>query len=139
MQTNGAIYTGAINFTQKLGPGPRSAGCRLLHSHHISDIYSFKLLYNLFFVSTFVGEYVFSSLLRLLLRNGELLTQKLKSHLLRTQSLKVVPLKPGVGKYIATHATLTARDFFLAYFYPPGPFTCIFQKRLPIISCVGCG
>ena len=59
-------------------------------------------------------------------RSGELRTQKLKSHLLRTQSLNVLPLKPGVGQYIAIHNTLTARDFFLAYFYPPGPFTCIF-------------
>ena len=38
-------------------------------------------------------------------------TQKLKSHLVRTQSLNVFPLKPGVGQYIAIHATLTARDF----------------------------
>ena len=31
------------------------------------------------------------------------------------------------------HATLTARDFFLAYFYPSDPFTCIFfPKPLPI-------
>ena len=33
---------------------------------------------------------------------------KIKSHLMRTQSLKVLPLKPGVGQYIAMHATLTA-------------------------------
>ena len=46
-------------------------------------------------------------------RSGELRTQKLKSHRLRTQSLKVLPLKPGVGQYIATHATLTARDCWL--------------------------
>ena len=39
--------------------------------------------------------------------------QKLKFHLVRTQSLNVLPLKPGVGQYIATHTTLTARDFFL--------------------------
>ena len=49
--------------------------------------------------------------------HGELQTQKLKSHLLRTQSLKVLHLKPGVGQYIAIHAALTARDFFLASFY----------------------
>ena len=57
--------------------------------------------------------------------------QKLKSHLVRTQSLNVLPLKPGVGQYIAIHATLTAGDFFFAYFYPSGPFTCIFSKPLP--------
>ena len=62
-------------------------------------------------------------------RSGELRTQKLKSHLLRTQSLSVLPLKPGVGKYIATHATLTARAFFLANFYLSGPFTCIFISK----------
>ena len=32
----------------------------------------------------------------------------------RTQSSKVLPLKPGVGQYTAMHATLTARDFFPA-------------------------
>ena len=47
-------------------------------------------------------------------RSGELRTQKLKSHLVRTQSLNVLPLKPGVGQYTAIHATLTARDFFLS-------------------------
>ena len=80
-------------------------------------------------------------------RSGELRTQKLKSHLLRTQSLKVLPLKPGVGQYIAMHATLTARDFFLANFYFFGPFNCIFFQNFtwvfPVIamantsSCVG--
>ena len=41
---------------------------------------------------------------------------------MRTQSLNVLPLKPGVGQYIAIHATLTAGDFFLAYFYTSGVF-----------------
>ena len=54
-----------------------------------------------------------------------------KSNLVRTQSLNVLPLKPGVGQYIVIHATLAARDFFLAYFYPSGPFTCIFLKTSP--------
>ena len=60
-------------------------------------------------------------------RSGELRMQKLNSHLVRTQSLNVLPFTPGVGQYIAIHATLTARDFFLAYFYPSSPFTCIFS------------
>ena len=47
-------------------------------------------------------------------RSGELRTQKLKSHLVRTQSLNVLPFKPGVGQYIAIHATLTAKDFFMS-------------------------
>ena len=62
--------------------------------------------------------------------SGELRVQKLKSHLMRTQSLKVLPLKPGVDQYIAMHATLTARDFFLANFHQFGPFTCIFFQNL---------
>ena len=57
-------------------------------------------------------------------RSGELRTQKLQSRLMRTQSLKVLPIKSGVGQYIAMRATLTARDFFLANFYPSGPSTC---------------
>ena len=65
-------------------------------------------------------------------RSGELRTQKLMSHLMRTQSLNGLPLKPGVGQYIAIHATLTARDLFPAYFYPSGPFTYIFPKPIPI-------
>ena len=72
-------------------------------------------------------------------RSGELRTQKLKSHLVRTQSLNFLPFKPGVSQYIAIHATLTARDFFLAYFYLSGPFTCIFSKTSPDFSFVGCG
>ena len=68
-------------------------------------------------------------------RSGEMRTQKLKSHLVRTQSLNVLPLKPGVGQYIAIHATLSVRDFFLAYSYPSGPFTCIFSKPSPDFSC----
>ena len=64
-------------------------------------------------------------------RSRELRTLKLKSHLIRTQSLCVLPLKPGVGQHIAMHATLTARDFFLANFYPSGPFTCFYSKTSP--------
>ena len=72
-------------------------------------------------------------------RGGELWMQKLKSHLVRTWSLNVLPLKPGVSRYIPIRAMLTARDFFLAYFYPSSPFTCIFSKPLLSFSCVGCG
>ena len=45
--------------------------------------------------------------------------------------LKRSPFKPGVGRYKVIYATLTARDFFLAYFYPSGPITCIFSKFFP--------
>ena len=74
------------------------------------------------------------------LRSGVVRTQKLKTHLLRTQSSKVLAFKPGAGQYIAMHATPTARDFFLANVYPSGPFTCIFfPKSLPSFFCVSCG
>ena len=65
-------------------------------------------------------------------RSGELRTQKLKSHLVRIQSLNVLPLKPGIGQYIAIHATLTTTDFFLVYFYISGPLPAFFPKPLPI-------
>ena len=61
-------------------------------------------------------------------------TQKLKSHPMRTQSLKVLLFKPGVDQYFAVHAALTARDFFLANFDPSCPFTCIFSKTSPKFS-----
>ena len=64
---------------------------------------------------------------------GMLRTQKLKSPLLRKQSLKVLSFQPGVGEYIAVHATLTARDFFLTNFYRSGPFICTFSKTAPEI------
>ena len=57
----------------------------------------------------------------------KLRTQKLRSRLLRTQSSKVLPLKPGPGQYTAMHATPTARDFFLTNFYLSSPFTSIFS------------
>ena len=64
-------------------------------------------------------------------RSEELRTQKLKSHLVRIQSLNVLPLKPGVGQYIAIHAALTARDFFLAVSTHPVHSPAFFPKHLP--------
>ena len=58
---------------------------------------------------------------------GVLRMQKLKTHFLRTQSSNVLPLKPGVGQYIAMHAT----NFFPAKFYLPGPFTSISPQTSP--------
>ena len=66
-----------------------------------------------------------------LARRGELQTQKLKSHLLRTQCSKVLPVKSGAGPSITMHATPTVRDFFPANFYPSGPFTYIFSETSP--------
>ena len=64
--------------------------------------------------------------------SGELQSQKLKSHLVRTQSLNVLLLKPGVGQYIAILATLTARDFFLLYSTLPVHSPAFFPKPLLI-------
>ena len=50
--------------------------------------------------------------------------------------LKRSPFKPGVGQYIAIHATLTVGGFFLAYLYPSGPFTCIFPNLSQFLSPV---
>ena len=75
-------------------------------------------------------------------RSGELQTQKLKSHGVRTQSLNALPLKPGVGQYIAIHATLIARDFSSLLISTVLHFRSIllyFFKTSPDFSCVGCG
>ena len=64
------------------------------------------------------------------------------SSLMISELLVIVPhimfnSNPGenteLNQYIAIHATLAARDFFL-YFYLSGPFICIFPKPLPIFS-----
>ena len=60
----------------------------------------------------------------------------IKFQLSRTQTLNVLPFKPGAGPCIAMHVTPTARDFFLANYYPSGPFTCIFSNPLPFFSPV---
>ena len=70
-------------------------------------------------------------------------TQKLKTHLLRLQSSNVLPFKPAAGPYMAMYAAPTARDFFLANFYPSGPFTCILSQNLsrvfPLLSVANTG
>ena len=40
------------------------------------------------------------------------------------------PFKARGSQYITIHATLTARDFLLANFYPSDSFTCIFFQNL---------
>ena len=71
-------------------------------------------------------------------RSEKLRRQKLKSHLVGTQSLNILPLKPGVGQYIALHAPLTARDFFLISTLPVHSLA-FFSPKLPDFSCVVCG
>ena len=72
-------------------------------------------------------------------RSGELQTQKLKSHLVRTQSINVLPLKPGAGQDIAIPATLIARVSSLRISTHPVHSPAFFPKPLPIFSCVSCG
>ena len=48
------------------------------------------------------------------------------------RKLKVLPLEPGVDQYIAIHATITAKDFFFAYFYLPVQSSAFFPKPLQI-------
>ena len=72
-------------------------------------------------------------------RSGELWTQKLKSHLVRTQSLHILPLKPGVSQYIAIHATLTARDFSTLLISTLPVHSPAFFQTSPDFSCVGYG
>ena len=76
-------------------------------------------------------------------RSGVLRTQKLKSHVFRTWRSDFLPFKPGAGPYIAMHATSTARDFFLANFYPSPVFLQNLSQVVSVLvvantgSCVG--
>ena len=85
------------------------------------------------------AKFCFDVCLGLFREHSLCLNIRLKSHLTRTQSLKDLPEKPRVGQHIAMHATLTARNFFLANFYTSGPFICIFPKPLLSFTCVSCG
>ena len=49
-------------------------------------------------------------------RSGELRTQKLKSHLVRTQSLNVLPFKPGVSQHILPGLFLPFQSIHLHFF-----------------------
>ena len=46
-------------------------------------------------------------------------------------NLKGFPFNARVGGHITVHASTSARNFFLANFYPLGPFTCIFFPKPP--------
>ena len=41
--------------------------------------------------------------------------------------------------YMAVHATLTARDFFLTNFYPSVHSSAFFKNLSRVSVCVGCG
>ena len=65
--------------------------------------------------------------------------EKIKDPSVENPELKGSPFYAWAHPYITIRATPTARDFFLANFYPSGLFTCIFQKPLPRFFSVGCG
>ena len=127
------------NWCKKFGPQ------RKLNHFHSEAFFQLFVCFWYFFRTPAVkfvsGALSFSPSLSLspLPRNGELLTQRLKSHLVRTQSLNALPLNSGVGPYIAIHTTLTARDFFLAYSTLPVHSPAFFQNLSRFFSCVGCG
>ena len=60
---------------------------------------------------------------------------KIKVPSVQKTDLKGSPLKPGEGQYIAIHATLTARDVFLAYFYSSGIRLHFFLNLSLFILC----
>ena len=75
--------------------------------------------------------------------SGELQMQKLRSHLLRTQSSKVLLLKPGVGQNRSMRVSSTARDFFLKLISTlPVHSTAFFQNLsqvFPVLSVANMG
>ena len=62
-------------------------------------------------------------------------TQKLNTHLLRTQSSEVLLLKPGAGLYIAMHVTPTVRNYFLANLSLSAHSTAFFQTSPEFFPC----
>ena len=71
--------------------------CRVLKTETV------KLL-KICFLTTYSALWLHSRILRM---------QKLKAHLLRTQSSKFLPSKLGVGQNMAMYASPTARDSVL--------------------------
>ena len=68
--------------------------------------------------------------------SGELRMQKLKFHLVRTRGLRRFE---AWSRSVYSQTCYTYCQGFLPYFYPSGPFTCIFFKTSPNFSCVVCG
>ena len=102
----------------------------------VGRIFCVPSVYRLFnIICLFINSAVFVCVPR----DGELRTQKLKSNLMRTQSLKVLPLKPGVGQYIAMHAMLTSRDFVLAIFSTHLHFFQSLSRVIPLLAVANTG
>ena len=52
--------------------------------------------------------------------------------------LKRSPFKAWSRSIYSHTCYAYCQGFFLAYFYPSGPFTCIFPQTSPDFSCIGC-
>ena len=78
-------------------------------------------------------------------RSGVLRTQKLKTHLLRSQSSKVSLSNPAVGQNIYIYSSPAATDFFRANFYFSYPFTFFFSffqnvsRVFPVLAAANAG
>ena len=68
-------------------------------------------------------------------RSGGLRTQKLKSNLMRNTELKGSPFKAWSWAVYSHACYAYSRDFFLTYFYPSSPFTCIFSNLSRYFLC----
>ena len=61
--------------------------------------------------------------------------QKLKSHLVRTQGLSVLPLKPGVGQYTAKHKnTLSETDLAIQLILSDDIFIYCKQHKWRVVT-----
>ena len=118
--------------------------CFVVMSIHLQLFFLFRVFHNLFI---FCFMLLFTITRHIFPLSGEAADTEIKVPSEMNSELKGSPLKPGVGHYIAIRATLTARDFFLAYFDPPVNSPAFFPKHLPIFplcwlwltrgSCVG--
>ena len=76
-------------------------------------------------------KFILSRFLSLDPSSEELWTQKLKFHLVRTQSLNVFPLKPGTGQYIPYMLRLLPGIFSLLISTLPVHSPAFFSKTSP--------
>ena len=136
------IFWTAEQFITKLGLLRHELKSReksVLRSSRLES--QWKLVYNQIatIYNFFWNTDPFATILTLMFRSGELRTEKLKSYLVRTQSLNFLPLKPGIGQYIAMHATLTVRVSYLLISALSVHLPAFFLKYLLIFACAGCG
>ena len=105
-----------------------------LHTSPTARSYSFQLM-----PSRVIQIHTFSlSLFDINPRSGVLRTQKLKTHLSRTQSSQILPFEPGVGPYVVMLLLLPGISSLLIPTFPVHS-PAFFPNPPPSVSCVGCG